>query len=157
MHGQEWGMNSSTMGRGLFTQRWRVMNAGRWQRKVLWRRRRWERLRWSDDRVFSGKTLTYQPFWALLRGSGVSVLTEENHEYNVLNYISRHAHTHAHTQGASILTWEDLILSDRVTVVRSAAVISQSRTVYCHLTSAWQEYDKQNSCPPRGQIFPGLT
>lgn len=49
-------------------------------------------------------TITYQPFWGLLDGSGVSALTEENHEYNVLNYISRHAHTQAHTQGASILT-----------------------------------------------------
>lgn len=47
-------------------------------------------------------TITYQPFCILLAGSGVSVLTEENHEYNVLNYINRHARTQA--QGASILT-----------------------------------------------------
>lgn len=59
--------------------------------EVEWR----QSLQWQN-------TITYQPFCILLDGSGLSALTEENHEYNVLNYISRHAHTHA--QGASILT-----------------------------------------------------
>lgn len=42
-------------------------------------------------------TVTYQPLRGLWDGSGVSALTEENHEYNVLNYISRHARAHTHT------------------------------------------------------------
>lgn len=101
-----------------------VMNAGSWEREVLWRRGGWKLFVFEEEqwgRVFS--IVTYKPFLTFSGGLAVWALTEKNHMSTIisgwleaLNNSHQQAwHTHTQTQAAQTWTkynkcliWEDL-------------------------------------------------